>query len=106
MTPATARNTVIPALSACRMCPRECGVNRLAGERGYCGAGATARVASVSLHHGEEPPISGTRGSGTVFFSHCNMKCVFCQNYPISQYGNGRGMSPRTLAEEILSLQR
>jgi putative pyruvate formate lyase activating enzyme len=63
-------------------------------------------VASVSLHHGEEPPISGTRGSGTVFFSHCNMKCVFCQNYPISQYGNGREMSSRTLAEEILSLQR
>ena len=94
------------ALSACRLCPRECRVNRLAGERGFCGAGAVARVASVSLHHGEEPPISGTRGSGTVFFSHCNMKCVFCQNYPISQLGNGREMSAKTLAEEILSLQR
>jgi putative pyruvate formate lyase activating enzyme len=106
VSPATARNAVIPALSACRLCPRECGVNRLAGERGFCGAGAIARVASVSPHHGEEPPISGKRGSGTVFFSHCNMKCVFCQNYPISQYGNGREMSTRTLADGILSLQR
>jgi putative pyruvate formate lyase activating enzyme len=93
------------ALSACRLCPRECGVDRLAGERGYCGAGGLARVAAVSLHHGEEPPISGTRGSGTVFFSHCNMKCLFCQNYPISQYGNGREMDAQTLAAEMLRLQ-
>ena len=92
-------------LSACRLCPRECGANRLEGERGFCGAGRLARVAAVSLHHGEEPPISGTRGSGTVFFSHCNMKCLFCQNYPISQYGNGREMDPETLAGEILRLQ-
>jgi putative pyruvate formate lyase activating enzyme len=92
-------------LSACRLCPRECGANRLEGERGFCGAGRLARVAAVSLHHAEEPPISGTRGSGTVFFSHCNMKCLFCQNYPISQYGNGREMDPETLAGEILRLQ-
>ena len=92
-------------LSACRLCPRECGVNRLEGERGFCGAGRLARVAAVSVHHGEEPPISGTRGSGTIFFSHCNMKCLFCQNYPISQYGNGREMDTETLAGEMLRLR-
>ncbi len=93
-------------LSACRLCPRACGSNRLAGERGFCGAGALAKVAAVSLHHGEEPPISGTRGSGTVFFSHCNMTCLFCQNYPISQLGNGREMDTDTLAGELLRLQK
>jgi putative pyruvate formate lyase activating enzyme len=93
------------ALASCRLCPRECGVDRLAGERGFCGAGAVARVAAVSLHTGEEPPISGTRGSGTVFFSHCNMACRFCQNYPISQLGNGRDMDAGTLAGEMMRLQ-
>ena len=93
------------SLSDCRLCPRECGVNRLEGERGYCGAGRLAKVAAVSVHHGEEPPISGTRGSGTIFFSHCNMKCIFCQNYPISQYGNGREMDPETLAGEMVRLR-
>jgi putative pyruvate formate lyase activating enzyme len=97
--------TPIAALSACRVCPRECGVNRLGGERGFCGAGRLARVAAVSVHHGEEPPISGTRGSGTIFFSHCNMKCLFCQNYPISQYGNGKEMDTETLAGEMLRLR-
>ncbi|HWS14802.1 MAG TPA: radical SAM protein [Candidatus Methylomirabilis sp.] len=87
------------------MCPRSCGANRLEGERGFCGAGRVARVAAVSVHHGEEPPISGTRGSGTVFFSHCNMKCLFCQNYPISQYGNGQEMDTETLAGKMLLLQ-
>ena len=80
-------------------------MNRLEGERGFCGAGRLARVAAVSAHHGEEPPISGTRGSGTIFFSHCNMKCLFCQNYPISQYGNGREMDAETLAGEMLRLR-
>ena len=93
------------SLSACRLCPRECGANRLEGERGFCGAGRLARVAAASVHHGEEPPISGTRGSGTIFFSHCNMKCLFCQNYPISQYGNGREMEAETLAGEMLRLR-
>jgi len=80
-------------------------VDRLSGQRGFCGAGAVARVAAVSLHTGEEPPISGTRGSGTVFFSHCNMACRFCQNYPISQMGNGRDMDAETLAGELMRLQ-
>jgi putative pyruvate formate lyase activating enzyme len=92
-------------LSSCRLCPRSCGVNRLEGERGFCGAGRLARVAAVSVHPGEEPPISGTRGSGTIFFSHCNMRCLFCQNYPISQYGNGREMDAETLAGEMLRLR-
>ena len=100
-----AHTSQAPALSACRLCPRECGVNRLEGERGFCGAGRLARVASVSVHPGEEPPISGTRGSGTIFFSHCNMRCLFCQNYPISQYGNGREMDAETLAGEMLRLR-
>ena len=95
----------LTALASCRLCPRSCGVNRLAGERGYCRAGAGARVAAVSLHHGEEPPISGMRGSGTVFFSHCNMVCRFCQNYPISQLGHGRDMDLGTLSEEMMRLQ-
>jgi putative pyruvate formate lyase activating enzyme len=93
------------ALSSCRLCPRACGVDRLSGERGFCGAGAAARVAAVSIHFGEEPPISGTNGSGTVFFSHCNMTCLFCQNYPISQFGNGREMDTDTFAGELLRLQ-
>jgi putative pyruvate formate lyase activating enzyme len=93
------------SLSSCRLCPRACGSDRLAGERGFCGAGALAKVAAVSLHHGEEPPISGTRGSGTVFFSHCNMTCLFCQNYPISQLGNGREMDTDAIAGELLRLQ-
>ncbi len=99
------RNRPEEALSACRLCPRECGANRLEGERGFCGAGRLAKVAAVSVHHGEEPPISGTRGSGTIFFSHCNMKCLFCQNYPISQYGHGREMDAETLAGEMLRLR-
>lgn len=93
-------------LAECRLCPRECRVNRLAGETGFCGAGAEAKVAAVSIHHGEEPPISGTRGSGTVFFSHCNMACLFCQNYPISQLGAGKGMSVDELSDKLLWLQR
>ena len=96
---------LLRTLSACRLCPRACGVNRLEDERGFCGAGKLARVAAVSVHHGEEPPISGTRGSGTIFFSHCNMTCLFCQNYPISQYGNGREMDTETLAGEMVRLQ-
>jgi len=93
-------------LASCALCPRRCGADRLAGERGFCGAGAQAKVAAVSLHDGEEPPISGTRGSGTVFFSHCNMTCLFCQNYPISQLGNGREMDVDALAAALLRLER
>jgi putative pyruvate formate lyase activating enzyme len=95
----------LEALRECRLCPRECGVDRLAGDLGFCGASGNMRVAAVSVHYGEEPPISATGGSGTVFFSHCNMACLFCQNYPISQYGNGKEMTSRELAEKLLGLQ-
>lgn len=93
-------------LRSCRLCPRKCGVNRLQGEVGYCRADALAKVAAVSVHHGEEPPISGTRGSGTVFFSHCNMACLFCQNYPISQMGVGDTLTADEFGESLIRLER
>lgn len=93
-------------LERCDLCPRRCGVNRLKGERGFCGAPAEAVVASHNRHDGEEPPISGTHGSGTIFFTHCTMRCVFCQNFPISQKGVGRKVGAKGLAEMMLELQR
>ena len=90
----------------CDLCPRQCGVNRLAGQRGFCGAPAEAVVASHNRHDGEEPPISGARGSGTIFLGHCTMRCVFCQNFPISQQGVGRQVGATGLAERMLELQR
>lgn len=83
---------------ACEWCPRRCGVNRQAGQLGYCKAGPIAQVFSYGAHHGEEPPISGTRGSGTVFFSRCTLKCRYCQNYPWSQDGGGETYSIEELA--------
>jgi len=90
----------------CHLCPRRCGANRLAGERGFCAAPAEAIVASHNRHNGEEPPISGTRGSGAIFFGHCTMRCVFCQNFPISQKGVGHQVGTTGLAERMLDLQR
>jgi putative pyruvate formate lyase activating enzyme len=93
-------------LERCRVCPRECGVNRLRNDKiGFCRSGLNVVVASAGAHHGEEPPLSGTRGSGTVFLANCNMKCVYCQNYPISQMGNGVEKTPAELACQILWLQ-
>jgi len=88
----------------CMLCPRACGVDRSHGERGFCGAGAAPRVASFAVHLGEEPPICGTRGSGNVFLSGCNLACRFCQNYPISSLGAGRDLSVREFADGILGL--
>ncbi|MFH1653725.1 MAG: radical SAM protein [Pseudomonadota bacterium] len=93
-------------LANCKLCPRECGVNRLNDEKGVCNTGRFARVASHNLHFGEEPPISGTKGSGTIFFAYCNLKCAFCQNYPISQLGNGEITPPEKLARMMISLQK
>ncbi len=93
-------------LSACTLCPRRCKADRLSGEKGFCGAGAVAKVASYNAHHGEEPPLSGTRGSGTIFFSHCNLRCVFCQNYPISHLGNGDAVEAHELADMMVRLQK
>ena len=92
------------SLAACRLCPRECGVDRLSGELGYCGAGPEARVYRHMAHPGEEPPISGTHGSGTVFWSHCTMSCCFCQNYRMSQLGNGTDRTIDELAGMIARL--
>lgn len=93
-------------LAACRLCPRDCGVNRLKGERGVCRIAKVAGVASANLHMGEEPPITGTRGSGTIFFTGCNLRCHFCQNYPISQLGHGQPAPPAILAQKMLNLQK
>ncbi len=93
-------------LAGCDLCPRKCGVNRLAGEVGFCRAGELAKVASWNVHMWEEPPITGTRGSGTIFFSHCTGRCLFCQNYPISQLGVGQEVTAERLAEMMLELQR
>jgi putative pyruvate formate lyase activating enzyme len=92
-------------LAHCTLCPRDCGVNRLVGEKGYCRAGAEPVVASWNAHMWEEPPISGTRGSGTIFFTHCTGRCMFCQNYPISQLGVGRPASVQRVGEMMLELQ-
>jgi putative pyruvate formate lyase activating enzyme len=94
------------ALAFCKLCPRECGVNRLKGEEGFCHTAKVAKVASHNVHKGEEPPISGVRGSGTIFFSSCNLRCKFCQNYPISQLGHGKEASPNELAKMMLWLQK
>lgn len=90
----------------CMICPRNCGVNRAGGEKGYCKAGALPKCALASIHHWEEPPISGTKGSGTVFFSHCNLNCVFCQNYTISAQGFGKELTIEQLADVFLSQQQ
>lgn len=92
-------------LRSCDLCPLECRVNRLAGETGRCRSGALPRVASANLHRGEEPPISGTSGSGTIFFTGCTLRCHFCQNFPISQLGNGETITTGQLAEKMLNLQ-
>jgi len=93
------------ALSRCSLCPRRCMADRLRGETGFCGAGAAATVALASLHHGEEPCISGSRGSGTVFFSRCNLRCVYCQNHEISWEGTGIDLTVDELAEVFLQRQ-
>jgi putative pyruvate formate lyase activating enzyme len=90
---------------ACGLCPRGCGCDRGSGARGFCGAPGELVVSSIFPHHGEEPPISGTGGSGTVFFTHCTLKCVFCQNYQISHEREGRVYSETELAEKLLGLQ-
>lgn len=93
-------------LAHCELCPHRCGANRLAGEQGVCRMGAQPKVSSWNVHRWEEPPISGTRGSGTIFFSGCTGRCLFCQNYPISQLGHGATVSVERLAEMMVELQR
>lgn len=90
----------------CRLCPRECEVNRLAGENEICKAADKLKVYSAGPHFGEEGPLVGRYGSGTIFFSHCNLRCCFCQNWEIAHRGDGGVISHSTLARAMLSLQK
>ncbi len=99
------KNIVVTPPDACTLCPRRCKADRAAGQCGFCGAGNTLKVARAALHFWEEPCISGTKGSGTVFFSGCTLKCCFCQNYPISAEGLGKEITVEHLAEIFLNLQ-
>lgn len=92
-------------LESCSLCPRKCQVNRLKNELGFCRTGLKPKVCSSMPHYGEEPPISATGGSGTIFFSHCNMACVYCQNYEFSQSEEGREVDFEELADFMLELQ-
>jgi putative pyruvate formate lyase activating enzyme len=92
-------------LEACRLCPRRCGVNRAGGEKGYCRAPAKVMVYSAQPHFGEELSLVGEGGSGTVFFSNCNLRCVFCQNWSIAHKGLGHRIADERLAERMLRLQ-
>ena len=92
-------------LEACQECPRRCGVNRLSGESGQCQVTTRVMVSSYGPHFGEEAPLVGRHGSGTIFFTYCNLHCTFCQNYTISQLGEGSPVNRGQLAEMMLSLQ-
>ncbi len=97
---------MLEQLAKCEICPFRCKVNRLSGQVGRCGCGDKIRVAKYQLHYFEEPCISGKSGSGTVFFSNCNFKCIFCQNYKISQEGKGNEVTIEELANIFLKLQQ
>lgn len=90
----------------CRLCPRECGVNRIDGEKGFCQAPSKVMVYVAQPHFGEEISLVGRHGSGTIFFSNCNLRCVFCQNWPISLKGEGRAIEDEGLAQMMLFLQK
>jgi len=99
------RKQLFKELENCKICPRQCGINRVRDVKGYCRTGRFALVSSYNLHFGEEPPISGSSGSGTIFFTNCNTHCKFCQNYPISQLGHGHEVDAIGLADIMLELQ-
>lgn len=92
-------------LTDCEFCPRTCGTNRVVGSVGVCKTGRYARVSSAFPHMGEESCLRGWNGSGTIFFEHCNLRCVFCQNYDISHFSSGSEISPQELADVMLKLQ-
>ena len=98
-------NDLLAKLESCQICPRTCGVNRLADEIGFCRVGRKARVYSFTPHFGEEAPLVGVHGSGTIFFSGCNMGCVFCQNYDISHMNQGQEVDAKSLAGMMIHLQ-
>jgi putative pyruvate formate lyase activating enzyme len=90
---------------SCRLCPRQCGVNRVKGEKGICEATSRLKVASAHPHFGEEKPLVGRHGSGTIFFSHCNLRCCFCQNWEIAHRGDGSYLSDESLGRMMVDLQ-
>jgi putative pyruvate formate lyase activating enzyme len=92
-------------IKECQLCPRQCHVNRLNGEVGYCGAGSDLMVSSAFPHFGEEPPLVGLNGSGTIFLTHCNLRCIFCQNYDISHLGRGDRITLSDMARAMVKLQ-
>jgi putative pyruvate formate lyase activating enzyme len=94
------------AARTCALCPRKCGIDRLSGDIGFCREGRHARVSSAGPHFGEEAPLVGSNGSGTIFFSGCNLGCCFCQNYDISHLGHGREVSAAELADLMLGLEK
>lgn len=93
-------------LASCDLCPWQCRVNRLQGEKGRCRVTVAPVISSYNAHFGEEPPLVGSGGSGTIFFTHCNLHCIFCQNWEISQAGAGRETKIEILAEIMLALQK
>lgn len=99
-------NELKELMRECMLCPRECGARRLEGKYGVCRSTADVMISSAGPHYGEETPLTGSRGSGTIFFTSCNLKCTFCQNYDISQMRMGRQVSLRELSEIMLRLQR
>jgi len=99
-------NRAMEMLRNCCICPRNCEVDRLEGELGVCNTGELARVSSYFPHFGEEPPLVGYCGSGTIFFSYCSLKCIFCQNYTISHLGEGIEVSSNAIADMMLDPQR
>ncbi|MEG1479397.1 MAG: radical SAM protein [Kiritimatiellia bacterium] len=92
------------ALEHCELCPRQCGVDRARGEVGYCGSGATLKLFRWGPHFGEEPPLSGTKGSGAIFFSHCTMRCIYCQNGKWSNGGCGEEITVDELTHRLRTL--
>jgi len=98
------RDAALSRLSCCQLCPRRCGANRLAGGQGFCHTGRLAVVAAYHPHFGEEAPLVGDGGSGTIFFANCNLGCVFCQNYEISHLGEGAEVSASELAAMMVRL--
>ncbi len=92
-------------LKACNLCPRRCGVDRISGQTGFCKTGENAYVSSYNPHFGEESPLVGKNGSGTIFFTYCNLLCIFCQNYDISHEGHGEEVTCEQLAGMMLFLQ-
>lgn len=96
---------LIELLKECRLCPRTCRVNRLNGEIGYCRASSELMISSAFPHFGEEPPLVGRHGSGTIFLTHCNLRCIFCQNYDISHQGQGTQVTSSDLARTMIRLQ-